>query len=191
MKHSTKFLLAVALISGSLVSGTSYASPKEVVFDSSGNIVRSTLSGQCVHTRWDAETNRCEPEQTIQPATTFSGQERSFITFFDYDQSVLTPNAKDIIRTLFSSTKSAEAVHFDLTGHADRVGSDAYNIALSKKRALSVKSELMRLGVSESDISVSWKGESDPLVPTEDGIKEPQNRRVEINVASRISGMRN
>ena len=58
--------------------------------------------------------------------------------------------------------------------------SDDYNIKLSKRRAESVKAELSRLGVSGSRVTTQAKGESTPLVSTADGIREPQNRRVEI-----------
>ena len=43
-----------------------------------------------------------------------------------------------------------------------------------------IKDELIRLGVPARDIHIAWKGESEPLVQTGDGVKEPQNRRVEI-----------
>ena len=68
----------------------------------------------------------------------------------------------------------------NLTGHADRAGSDAYNVRLSQRRAEAVKAELVRLGFNANDISVVAKGEADPLVPTADGVREPKNRRVEI-----------
>ena len=53
-------------------------------------------------------------------------------------------------------------------------------LALSQRRAQSVMSELVRLGIPAGNIVISWKGETEPLVPTPDGVREPQNRRVEI-----------
>ena len=67
-----------------------------------------------------------------------------------------------------------------VTGHADKSGSDAYNMALSLRRANNVKDELVRDGVPAASIVVVGRGESQPLVPTADGVREPQNRRVEI-----------
>ena len=61
-----------------------------------------------------------------------------------------------------------------------RSGSDKYNLGLSKRRAEAVQQELERQGVGGGDIGIDWKGERDPLVPTPDGVREPQNRRVEI-----------
>jgi outer membrane protein OmpA-like peptidoglycan-associated protein len=67
-----------------------------------------------------------------------------------------------------------------VTGHADRSGSDAYNMALSLRRANAVKDQLVREGIAANQIVVVGRGESQPLVPTADGVREPQNRRVEI-----------
>ncbi len=67
-----------------------------------------------------------------------------------------------------------------MAGHADRSGSDAYNLRLSQRRADAVAAELVRQGVNRNDIGIQAFGESRPLVPTADGVREPQNRRVEI-----------
>ena len=64
--------------------------------------------------------------------------------------------------------------------HADRSGPENYNMALSLRRANAVKDALVREGVPATAISVVGKGETQPLVPTADGVREPQNRRVEI-----------
>ncbi|MBM3514834.1 MAG: hypothetical protein FJX59_14150 [Alphaproteobacteria bacterium] len=50
----------------------------------------------------------------------------------------------------------------------------------AKRRANTVKAELIRLGIPANEIAVMFKGESEPLVSTGDGVREPQNRRVEI-----------
>ncbi|HAD86247.1 MAG TPA: hypothetical protein DCG48_02695, partial [Rhodospirillaceae bacterium] len=71
----------------------------------------------------------------------------------------------------------------ETTGHADRSGTDAYNLRLSQRRAESVKAELNRLGIPSGEILTRWKGEREPLVQTPDGAREPQNRRVEIILA--------
>jgi outer membrane protein OmpA-like peptidoglycan-associated protein len=65
-------------------------------------------------------------------------------------------------------------------GHADRSGSDSYNDALSLRRASNVKTALVAEGIAEATIGVTAKGETSPLVPTDDGVREPQNRRVDI-----------
>ncbi|MCH2396367.1 OmpA family protein, partial [Oceanibaculum sp.] len=67
-----------------------------------------------------------------------------------------------------------------LIGHADRSGPAADNMALSQRRASSVQTALTADGVTAGQISSEARGETDPLVPTADGVREPQNRRVEI-----------
>lgn len=105
---------------------------------------------------------------------------RSYVTFFNFGSFNLTPESKDIVRNLLTEAQSGKSVSFELTGHADRVGSDAQNMILSKNRALAIRDELISLGAHGDNVTVSWKGESEPLVPTKDGIAEPQNRRTEI-----------
>ena len=66
------------------------------------------------------------------------------------------------------------------TGHTDRSGPEAYDLALSLRRANAVRDALVSEGVKASDISVVGLGEAQPLVPTPDGVREAQNRRVQI-----------
>ena len=69
---------------------------------------------------------------------------------------------------------------FSVTGHADRAGSEDYNAALSIARANAVKGALAARGVADGSVSVAGRGESDPAVPTADGVAEQANRRVVI-----------
>ena len=68
-----------------------------------------------------------------------------------------------------------------VSGFADRSGSDAYNVGMSQRRADSVRAYLASRGVPNSAIRTEAYGESRPLVDTADGVREPQNRRVEIS----------
>ncbi len=102
------------------------------------------------------------------------------LAFFDFDKSNLRQDAKQIVGQAAQQYRSSGKAAIHLTGHTDTSGTDQYNVALSKRRADSVKAELIRLGVPAKDIVVSFRGESEPLVQTGDGVKEPQNRRVEI-----------
>ena len=107
---------------------------------------------------------------------------RAFIVFFDWDRSDVTAEADAILNDATAYAKTTGAVRIAATGHADRSGTDTYNQALSMRRAEAVKVRLLALGVAESEISIDAKGEREPLVPTEDGVREPQNRRVEISL---------
>jgi outer membrane protein OmpA-like peptidoglycan-associated protein len=73
-----------------------------------------------------------------------------------------------------------QSTRIEVAGHADRSGSPQYNMGLSRRRADNVAAELVRQGISRNEIAVTAFGETRPLVPTADGVREPQNRRVEI-----------
>ena len=124
-----------------------------------------------------------EPVAAVAPVvepTPAPNLPRNYIVFFDWDKANITPEAEAIIRTAAANAAPMSVVRLDLTGHADRSGTDAYNLKLSKRRADAVKAMFVNLGFKEGEISVVAKGETDPLVPTDDGVREPQNRRVEI-----------
>jgi outer membrane protein OmpA-like peptidoglycan-associated protein len=104
----------------------------------------------------------------------------SFMVFFDWDRSNLSQQALQTIGQAAASYKTKGSARITATGHADRSGPENYNMALSLRRANAVKDALVRNGVPATAISVVGKGETQPLVPTADGVREPQNRRVEI-----------
>jgi outer membrane protein OmpA-like peptidoglycan-associated protein len=114
------------------------------------------------------------------PAAQEVVQARSYLVFFDFDSSQLTPDAQSIVATAAADALKGGSPRLDVTGHTDRSGSDAYNQALSIRRATSVQNALIANGVPADLIVIRGAGESEPLVPTADGVREPQNRRVEI-----------
>ncbi len=107
---------------------------------------------------------------------------RNFLVFFDFDKAALTPRAMDIVKEAARVAKAGENTRVTCTGHTDTAGPAGDNMALSLRRASSVKDALVREGVAPQSISVVGKGEQSLLVETKDGVREPQNRRVEIVV---------
>ncbi len=105
---------------------------------------------------------------------------QAFMVFFDFDRSAITQTAATTIRQAAAAAKSGQKTRIGVTGHADRSGGDAYNMALSLRRANAVKDALVREGIPAANITVVGRGEGQPLVQTADGVREPQNRRVEI-----------
>jgi len=71
-------------------------------------------------------------------------------------------------------------VQIQVTGYTDRSGSPGYNLRLSERRANNVAKAMVSLGVPQNQMLVSGRGENDNRVPTANGVREPQNRRVEI-----------
>ena len=104
----------------------------------------------------------------------------SFMVFFDWDRSNLSQQALTTIQQAANAFKAKGSARITATGHTDTTGPEAYNMALSLRRANAVKDALVRDGVPAQAIAVIGKGESQLLVPTGDNVREPQNRRVEI-----------
>jgi len=105
---------------------------------------------------------------------------RSYMVFFDWDRSNLSQQALTTIGQAAAEYKTKGSARITATGHTDKSGPENYNMALSLRRANAVKDALVRNGVPATAISVVGKGETQPLVQTADGVREPQNRRVEI-----------
>ena len=115
------------------------------------------------------------------PATTPAP---SFMVFFDWDRSNLSPQAMTTLQQAAAAFKSTGAARVTATGHTDTSGPEDYNMALSLRRANTVKDALITLGVPAAAITATGVGEAGLLVQTADGVREPQNRRVEIVVGT-------
>jgi OOP family OmpA-OmpF porin len=105
---------------------------------------------------------------------------RTYLVFFDWDKSDLTARARQIISEAATASTHVQTTRIEVNGYTDLSGTAKYNMGLSVRRANAVAAELVRDGVSRSEISIQGFGESHPLVPTAQGVREPQNRRVEI-----------
>jgi outer membrane protein OmpA-like peptidoglycan-associated protein len=105
---------------------------------------------------------------------------RTYLVFFDWDKSDLTARARQIISDAASASTHVQTTRIEVNGYTDLSGTAKYNMGLSIRRANAVKAELIRDGVAASEIYTQGFGESHPLVPTAKGVREPQNRRVEI-----------
>ena len=105
---------------------------------------------------------------------------RTYLVFFDWDRADLSARARQIVAEAAAASTKTQTTTIEVNGYTDLSGTAAYNQRLSVRRAQSVEAELVRDGVSKSEISIHGYGESNPLVPTAKGVREPQNRRVEI-----------
>jgi OmpA-OmpF porin, OOP family len=103
-----------------------------------------------------------------------------FIVFFEWDKSDITPEAASILDNAVTQYQSCQSAQVMLAGHADRSGAAQYNEGLSQRRADSVRAYLTSRSIPDTVITSQAFGESRPRVETADGVREVQNRRVEI-----------
>jgi len=107
-------------------------------------------------------------------------QRRVFLVFFDWDRATITREGMRVVEQAAAAFRSGAPVQIQVTGYTDASGSVGYNQRLSERRANAVAGALERLGVPRNEMAVSGRGKNDQRVPTADGVREPQNRRVEI-----------
>ncbi len=105
---------------------------------------------------------------------------RTYLVFFDWDRADLTARARQIVAQAAEASTHVQTTQIEVNGYTDLSGTAAYNQRLSVRRAESVERELVRDGVNSNEISIHGYGETNPLVQTATGVREPQNRRVEI-----------
>jgi OOP family OmpA-OmpF porin len=124
-----------------------------------------------------AELEAPPPQQAAAPQPMAPG---SFMILFDWNSAVLTPEGQDVIRQVLAEAGGRDLSSVSTIGHADRSGSEEYNLALSLKRADAVRQALIDGGVPAASITAAGRGEAEPAIPTADGVREQANRRVEI-----------
>ena len=105
-----------------------------------------------------------------------------FTLYFLEGRDELTPESRQTLRQVLDEVARRPAAEIEVVGHTDRVGPVAANDRLSVRRAERIRDELMRLGVAADRVQASGRGEREPLIPTEDEVAEPRNRRVEISI---------
>jgi outer membrane protein OmpA-like peptidoglycan-associated protein len=105
---------------------------------------------------------------------------RSYLVFFDWDKATLTDRARQIIREAADNSTKVQYTRIEVNGYTDTSGTPRYNMGLSIRRARAVQAELIKDGVPAGAITIQGFGETHLLVPTGPGVREPQNRRVEI-----------
>jgi outer membrane protein OmpA-like peptidoglycan-associated protein len=133
-------------------------------------MVRSTMSADEVNAVF-ADASAALPHQVV-----------TYTLYFVVAKPELTPESNAALDAMLGEVASRQAAEIVITGHTDRMGTDARNDALSLKRAQWVRDLVIRRGVAGNIVSAVGVGEREPIVPTADGVAEPKNRRVEILV---------
>lgn len=106
----------------------------------------------------------------------------SYLLYFETGGEVLTADSNAEFEKIKAEIVQRVAAEVTVVGHTDRVGSRESNDALSLKRAEAVRNLLIKDGIPADRIEMVGRGERDLLVPTDPGVDEPRNRRVEINL---------
>ncbi len=120
------------------------------------------------------------------PAAPAPAAARTYLVFFDWDRSVLSARARQIVAEAAANAAHVASTRIEVNGYADTSHAltgprgHAYNLALSRRRADIVQAELVRDGVQAGAIAIQAYGDSHLLVQTGPDAREPQNRRVEI-----------
>ena len=126
-----------------------------------------------------AEPNILEPigEEISQE---MAPQHAMYLVFFDYDSAAVSDDGMGVLDAVEQELQTRSVERITITGHTDRAGPESYNDKLAVKRANAVRDMLAANGIDRSIIQTQGAGEKDLLVQTEDGIREPANRRVQI-----------
>ncbi len=111
---------------------------------------------------------------------------KTVIVMFAFDSAAIDPRGKIGIAEAVSAFKAFGTAIVRVAGHADRAGSEAYNMKLGRARAEAVAGAIKRAGIPANLVRVLSYGETRPLVATKDGQREDRNRRVEIGIDPRL-----
>jgi hypothetical protein len=110
------------------------------------------------------------------------GRPATFLLYFREGTDELTPDSERAVQRVFAEIAARPYPDILVIGHADAVGNAEFNDQLSRQRAQRVRDDLVKRGIAAEHFEVIGRGKREPLVPTSQGVSEPKNRRVEINV---------
>jgi OOP family OmpA-OmpF porin len=139
--------------------------------------------GKCVDAALRMNQQRVvAPPPPPPPSNPACAEPIAGIVFFEWDSAVVPDSAMPTIQAAAQNLAACGWRGISVAGHTDRSGGDSYNDALARRRADAVARLVAGQGTAGSQIEVSSFGERTPKVPTADGERNPQNRRVEITV---------
>jgi outer membrane protein OmpA-like peptidoglycan-associated protein len=131
----------------------------------------------------DGRGASCSATAPITVIQRFVLTERGRKVLFDFNKATLKPEARSQLAVVLQALKEQPGLNVLVVGHTDSVGSDAYNMGLSQRRAESVATYLVQNGVPRQSIKTEWHGESQPVASNANAQGRAQNRRVEITLS--------
>jgi OmpA-OmpF porin, OOP family len=130
----------------------------------------------------DTTTAEKVREQFPQLLVRQPAAEQRFVLYFETGGAQLTAESEARLADVLTSAASRPGGEIVVTGHTDRVGALEANDALSLQRATAIRTLLLQRGFAPPLVEAVGRGEREPLVPTEDEVAEPRNRRAEVVV---------
>ncbi len=123
------------------------------------------------------------PAPVEQPAIERPAPQTKIIlegTNFDFDKATLRPSGKAKLDKDAEMLNTYPDINVDINGYTDSIGTQKYNLGLSKRRATTVKKYLESKGVGASRMTTKWFGKKDPVASNKTAAGRAENRRVEI-----------
>jgi outer membrane protein OmpA-like peptidoglycan-associated protein len=149
------------------------------VIDTAYGAQRVNSDGSVVPVKVTAETVRKDFGATLDA---LPGEPASFMLYFREGRDELTVESKAELQKVFTELRKRPLPDIVVIGHTDTVGGLAYNDRLSLARAERMRMMMVEMGIPADRIQAAGRGKRELLVPTDDNISEPRNRRVEISV---------
>jgi outer membrane protein OmpA-like peptidoglycan-associated protein len=150
------------------------------IIDGDGEAVRQSDGDILLH----GGSFPCPPKETAVESVAVEAVEPvSGVILFDFDVDVPNGEGETALQEVIVELRDRAPEQVNVDGHADRAGTEAYNQGLSQRRADNVAKRLIAGGIEASRVTIEAFGETQPAVPTDDGVREPANRRVEIDTA--------
>jgi len=146
--------------------------------------------------RWSYGAQEAPPPQvtTTPPPTTTTTPPppqpvacptSEFVVYFEWDRSNLNQAALETIDAAVNRARECNVSNVVVVGHTDTSGSPAYNEGLSERRASVVRDALVARGIASGSVTTQARGETDLARPTNDGVREPLNRRTAVTISFR------
>lgn len=162
---------------GSLEVGGGWSAP--VTLDTAYAGARSGLLGRATPVAVpDTQVHReFAPVLAAQPPAPVT-----YLLYFEEGTTQVVPESRPALERMLADVAARAVAEVQVTGHTDRLGTVEDNDALARERAAMVRAVLIRQGLAPGMIRAVGRGEREPLLATDDEVREPRNRRVEITV---------
>lgn len=173
---------ALAHDGGDKLCGGVMQKDKSSVMTRNGSILMLGSSGACPEAEQVASLDTTPvSEDGGDAATTLAALPHDGLVYFSLDSADLDAEDQAMLDDIITAVKTSGPSKVVVRGHADRSGSDDYNMALSERRAQTIAAALIAAGVPADSVRTMGRGETELAVVTEDGVAMRQNRRAAVS----------